>query len=169
MDHLRFSSVLCLFVCYLLLFSSICSADDEFRRRRERGGHFRSHRPQFSNDRVKSLRKRAANGSECIESKPAVIKAPKKNVFRQFSGDETQSVTRWLYQQKELALTHGYFSTRKNTLSQLELMIPNKTDVLAYIDGGGSEPGRYARAILNINSADEHTYNDILVGKTFSD
>ena len=171
MGRLRFSSVLCLFVCYLLLVSSLCSAEDEFRRRREKGGRHRSHtRPQFSNHRVNSHRKRAANGSECIESKPAAIKAPKKNVFRQFTGEETQSVTNWLYQQKELNLKKGLpFSSRHSALTQLELMIPNKTDVLAYLDGSGNEPARYARAIINVNSNVSHTWNDILVGMSFSD
>lgn len=131
MERLRLNCLFSLFVC-LLLFSSICSAQDEFRRRRHRGGHHRSHDlPTFSNNRGSSHRKRAVNGSECVESKPAVIKAPKKNVFRQFSGKETESVSKWLYQQKDLNLKTPNFTvfSDQNILYQLELMIPNKTDV----------------------------------------
>ena len=165
MERLRLSSVLHLFVCCLLFLSSVCSAEEEFRRARQKRGHERSHNlPQFSNSRANSHRKRAVNGSECIESKPAVIKAPKKNVFRQFSGNETQSVTRWLYQQKDLNLSHGY-SIRRNHLYTVELLIPNKTDVLAYIDGNGQEPARYAKATLNLVSNGQVTYEDIIVGE----
>ena len=40
---------------------------------------------------------------------------------------------------------------------------------MAYLDGDGDEPARYARVIFNMNSNNEHTYNDILVGEDCSD
>merc|ERR1711939_71314 len=43
-------------------------------------------------------------------------------------------------------------------------MVPNKTDVLAYIDGNATAPTRYAHAVLDIRATEEPTYTDILVG-----
>jgi primary-amine oxidase len=46
----------------------------------------------------------------------------------------------------------------------VELQHPNKTDALAYIDGSGPEPLRYARAVID-HKADENPYiQDILIG-----
>lgn len=46
----------------------------------------------------------------------------------------------------------------------IELMRPNKTDALAYVDGGGALPARYAHAVID-HRADENPYiQDILVG-----
>jgi primary-amine oxidase len=75
------------------------------------------------------------------------------------------AVEHWLHQQKDLNLNRGLsYSTHANQIWTVELQIPNKTDVLSYFDGGGSEPTRYARATLLMNSKDASTYNDILVG-----
>lgn len=149
---------------YLLLLSTVCSAELEleYRPRRHRGG--RSH-PQLSNAHTSLQKQRVVNGSECIEAKPSIIKAPKKNVWRQLSPNETSAIEHWLHQQKDLDLKRGYsYSTHGNVLLGLELQIPNKTDVLSYLDGEGKEPARYARVELNLNSKYASTYNDILVG-----
>lgn len=153
---------------YLLLLSTICSAELEleYRPRRHRDGRPHPHAlPQLSNARVSSPKPHAVNGSECIEAKPGLIKAPKQNVWTQLSPNETSAVEHWLHQQKDLDLKRGYsYSTHGNVLSSVELQIPNKTDVLSYFDGGGKEPARYARAELNLNSKHASTFNNILVG-----
>lgn len=43
-------------------------------------------------------------------------------------------------------------------------MIPNKTDVLAHIDGKGAAPTRYARVVLDNRATEEPYYSELLVG-----
>lgn len=46
----------------------------------------------------------------------------------------------------------------------VELMHPNKTDVLAYLDGNATAPTRYAHVVLDNRASVDPTYADILVG-----
>jgi len=46
----------------------------------------------------------------------------------------------------------------------VELQRPNKTDVLAYLDGSGPAPPKYAHVVLNIRATENPHYADILVG-----
>lgn len=46
----------------------------------------------------------------------------------------------------------------------VELNIPNKTDVLNFLDGNGPEPARYAHVVINHRSDEEAYFQDILVG-----
>ena len=160
--------MLCFALLCILLLSTVSSAESESRsgHRRHRGRRSHIERlPQLSKAHIRPQKQHAVNGSECIEAKPGVIKAPKKNVWAQLHGNETEAVMHWLHQQKDLDLAReGSYSTHKNLLDDVELQIPNKTDVLSYFDGGGPEPARYARATLNLNSKHASTYNDILVG-----
>ena len=166
MERLRSNSVLCLFTFWLLLLASFCSAESQFRRPPGRDRSKLHKLPQLSNaQRFSSHKKRAANGSECHDTKPGIIKAPKKNVWRQLSGNESDAITHWLHRQKDLDLNRGAsYASHGNDFVSVELQIPNKTDVLAYLDGDGSEPARYARALVIFNSKDESTYNYILAG-----
>jgi primary-amine oxidase len=43
-------------------------------------------------------------------------------------------------------------------------MIPNKTDVLAYIDNSGPVPARYVHVVLDVRATPDPHYADILVG-----
>ena len=160
-------SVLYLFAISLLLFPSFTSADAEYRLPpgRDKSKIRKGERlPQWSDRRVKAhaQAKRAApvNGSACIEAAPANIKAPKKNVWAQLAANETISVQHWLHQQTDLHITRGY-SDNGTHIAGLELQIPNKTDVLAYIDGNGAEPARYARTLLTVGQT---SFDYILVG-----
>jgi hypothetical protein len=160
------TSMFGVFLVCLLLLSTLCLADIEFRLPRGRDRSKTREQPQMSNaQRFSTHQKRAVNGSECIEAKPTVIKAPKKNVWRQLNGNETSAVSHWLHQQKELDLSREFsYSGRGNGLVSVELQIPNKTDVLAYLDGSGAEPPRYARALISMDSVTPSTYNYLLVG-----
>lgn len=46
----------------------------------------------------------------------------------------------------------------------IELMPPNKTDVLSYIDDDGAPPARYAHVILDNRATPDPNYQDILIG-----
>ena len=48
--------------------------------------------------------------------------------------------------------------------STLDIMSPNKTDVLGYLDGDSPPPTRFARVTLDNRAVDNATYQDILVG-----
>lgn len=46
----------------------------------------------------------------------------------------------------------------------VELMNPNKSDVLSYIDGSGLPPTRYAHVVLDYRASVNPYYADIIVG-----
>ncbi|GKT67922.1 copper amine oxidase [Colletotrichum tofieldiae] len=104
-----------------------------------------------------------ANTSEpgdCVPHSPLDIEAPKENIWSGLTGPEAAGVTEWLFAQKELNLTLS-----ENATSVLvELMQPNKSDALAYIDGGGPAPPRYAHVLLDFRATEDPEYQDILVG-----
>ena len=109
--------------------------------------------------------KREVNGSACVEISPPDFKAPKENVWSGLTDIETANVTKWLFEQKELNLsvTRGP-DEWDNTVLQVELMVPNKSDVLPYIDGNSSAPARYAQVTLDLRTTVDPTYTEILVG-----
>ena len=109
--------------------------------------------------------KRATENSTCDGAAPADFKAPHKNVWSGLTDKEAASVTTWLFAQTELNLTVAENATDwTNSILQVELMVPNKTDVLAYVDGDAQPPTRYAHVVLAMQASEHPTYNDILVG-----
>jgi primary-amine oxidase len=46
----------------------------------------------------------------------------------------------------------------------VEIMPPNKTDVVSYLDGHGVAPARYAHVIIDQRATLEPYYQDLLVG-----
>lgn len=109
--------------------------------------------------------KRQANGSACIDTAPGAFAAPKKNIWSGLTDQEAASVTKWLFQQKDLNLT----TTDKagewdNTILLVELMIPNKSDVLSFIDGYNKPPTRFAHVVLDHRASVDPYYADTLVG-----
>ena len=109
--------------------------------------------------------KRTLGNSTCHEAAPPDFNAPHQNVWSGLTSKEAASVTKWLFAQKELNLTVAENATDwTNSILQVELMIPNKTDVLAYVDGDAQPPTRYAHVVLAIQASEHPTYNYILVG-----
>lgn len=51
-----------------------------------------------------------------------------------------------------------------NSLLSLEHLMPNKTDALAYLDGNGPEPTRYAHALIVHRASEAPYYQDLIVG-----
>jgi primary-amine oxidase len=109
--------------------------------------------------------KRSVNGSACVETASANFSSPKANIWSGLTDYEAASVTAWLFQQSELNLTRSEDAGAwDNSILLMELMIPNKTDALSYIDGNASAPTRYAHVSLDLRASENPTYTDILVG-----
>ncbi|CAL3970449.1 unnamed protein product [Diplocarpon coronariae] len=90
----------------------------------------------------------AAPGAQAIEASHA-------NFWIELSSQETASVAAWLFSQSQYNLTVTADAGEwDNSLLLIELMPPNKTDVLAHIDSRGGAPARYAHP----------TYQDLLAG-----
>lgn len=128
----------------------------------ENGARSRLARSSFLN----KLSKRSVNASaECVASGPEDFQAPHPNVWAGLTDIEAANVTRWLFQHSGLNLTNSSKAGPwDNALLLVELNIPNKTDVLPYIDGNATAPERWAHAVLAIQATEEPTYSDILVG-----
>ncbi|KAG9040344.1 hypothetical protein FS837_000767 [Tulasnella sp. UAMH 9824] len=93
----------------------------------------------------------------CPSNRPITIKAPHENIWKPLTEEETLRVQEWLYDQKELNLTDfTKASLNDNSIWLIELITPNKTDAISYLDSysttqqnfNHSPLNRYARAIL---------------------
>ncbi|KAK0321282.1 hypothetical protein LTR82_007734 [Friedmanniomyces endolithicus] len=105
------------------------------------------------------------NGSACVETSPPDFQAPKENVWVGLTNWEAASVTQWLFAQADLNLTRSdNAGDWDNSVLLVELMMPNKSDVLPYVDGNATAPTRYAHVVLDLRATDSPTYSDILVG-----
>ncbi|KAK0820778.1 hypothetical protein LTR75_001364 [Friedmanniomyces endolithicus] len=105
------------------------------------------------------------NGSACVETSPPDFQAPKENVWDGLTNWEAASVTQWLFAQADLNLTRSDDAGDwDNSVLLVELMMPNKSDVLPYVDGNATAPTRYAHVVLDLRATDSPTYSDILVG-----
>ncbi|KAG9521807.1 putative membrane copper amine oxidase, partial [Aureobasidium melanogenum] len=116
--------------------------------------------------------KRWSNGTSaqpavtsCSDNNYTQVLAPKVNVWGGLTDVEAASVTRWLFAQPEFNLTVSDEAGEwDNTILLVELMHPNKTDVLDYLDNAGPVPDRYAHVVLDHRACEEPYYEDILVG-----
>ncbi|KAL6364234.1 hypothetical protein LRP88_02151 [Fusarium phalaenopsidis] len=114
--------------------------------------------------RSHSLR-RPSKRQGCSSGKEVTITAPSKNIFQGLTDHEYAQVTAYLHQQKELNLTAVVNSTSwDNVIVTLDLLQPNKTDALAYLEGRGPAPARYARATLQFNSQLQPYIQEYMVG-----
>ncbi|KAK5164741.1 uncharacterized protein LTR77_009404 [Saxophila tyrrhenica] len=100
----------------------------------------------------------------CTVPRAPSIDAPKKNVWGFLTRDERKGLRKYL---GELNKNHAFPNTTLVDLGTAELMIPNKTDVLRYLDNNGPEPERYASVALYENFGTKKgspQYSTILVG-----
>jgi len=79
------------------------------------------------------------------------VSAPKPNPFVALSQDEIDAVTSWLLSPDQgLNLTdtsNPSISLSDNYIWHVDVLKPNKTDIISYLDGNGTVP-RYARVAL---------------------
>ncbi|KAF4342275.1 multidrug resistance [Fusarium beomiforme] len=84
---------------------------------------------------------------------------------RSLTDEEYAQVTAFLHKQKELNLTAVANSTSwDNVIVTMDLLQPNKTDALAYLEGHSPAPVRYARATLQFNSQVQPYIQEYMVG-----
>ncbi|WEW60662.1 DUF1965 and Cu_amine_oxid domain-containing protein [Emydomyces testavorans] len=115
--------------------------------------------------------------STCDHNKVVNTKAPLKNVFSELESVEVAAVTSFLHNQPELNLTIAKNATRRvvsfaashgwswdNTIGLVELLQPNKSDALPYLNGNGPAPRRYARAAIKFQATEEPYIQDYMVG-----
>jgi len=106
-----------------------------------------------------------SSSPSCSDNHALGVTAPKTNIWGGLSDIEAASVTRWLFSRPELNLTTTDDAGEwDNSILLVELMQPNKTDALSYIDGSGTAPARWAHVMLDKRATTNPTYDDILVG-----
>ncbi|TLD30725.1 hypothetical protein PspLS_03075 [Pyricularia sp. CBS 133598] len=108
------------------------------------------------------------NGSTCPAPKTERTKAAKANPFQALSQDEVDSVLRWVSDPAQglnlTSLTAQNLSQTDNYVWHVEVLKPNKTDVLAYLDGGASSVPRHARVVINEGGRDVPRVAEYYVG-----
>ncbi|KAI8241344.1 hypothetical protein K4K57_000053 [Colletotrichum sp. SAR 10_99] len=113
-------------------------------------------------------KRQLSNSSEpadCVVHDPNDVDAPKENIWSGLTGPEAAGVTEWLFAQTELNLTQSENATSwDNTIVLVELMAPNKSEALAYIDGSAAAPARYAHVLIDFSASEDPEYQDIIVG-----
>ncbi|KAJ0109324.1 amine oxidase catalytic domain-containing protein [Diaporthe amygdali] len=100
---------------------------------------------------------RQAGGGVCQVTQPTVG-APHRNIWAGLTNQEMADALDFLYKSKELNLTIDGGSLA------IDLLQPNKTDVLPFLAGGGIAPPRYARATLAFGSSPEPYIQEYIVG-----
>ncbi|OCL04443.1 amine oxidase catalytic domain-containing protein [Glonium stellatum] len=112
------------------------------------------------------LKKRQPAGSGiCATGNRALFTAPQKNIFLGLTDLEAASATSFLHSQSNLNLTAATNATSwDNIILGLELLQPNKSDALSYLDSGAPAPGRYARATVQFGATDEPYIQEWMVG-----
>lgn len=119
---------------------------------------------------LKGLRRWTNNTSAspeptCIDSSASGIIAPKTNIWNGLTDQEAASVAKWLLTKSDLNLTTADDAGEwDNSILLIELMQPNKSDALSYIDGIGAPPTRYAHVVIDHRASVDPYYGDILVG-----
>ncbi|KAK6992126.1 amine oxidase [Favolaschia claudopus] len=94
-----------------------------------------------------------------------VTVAPKENIFISLTNDEAASVISFLHNQTELNLTSAVDAGAwDNAIEVLDLVQPNKTDALHYLDHNGAVPPRYAVARIAFGATEEPYHQDFIVG-----
>ena len=113
----------------------------------------------------------SANGASTSTSCTSPFKQNLKmdgepNIFQDLSEGELTAVHKYLQEQASLNLTIFEKATlNDNFVYGVELFLPNKDDVLKYLDSGGSKPQRRARAIVFHGSANEPFVREYIVEK----
>ncbi|KAL8685663.1 MAG: hypothetical protein Q9218_007622 [Villophora microphyllina] len=122
--------------------------------------------PQHGNERRAPVERRQGPGSTgCGSSSQLSVKAPKSNIFAGLTNDEAAAVTSFLHDQKDLNLTAASNATSwDNKILTVELLQPNKSDAISYLDSTSQAPVRQARAILRFGATLEPYLQEYVVG-----
>ncbi|KAF7315690.1 Amine oxidase [Mycena indigotica] len=92
-------------------------------------------------------------------------KAPKENIFISLTDDEAAAVISFLHKQPALNLTATANATAwDNAIEVIDLVQPNKTDALAFLDHNEPAPPRYALARIAFGATQHPYLQDFIVG-----
>ncbi|KAJ7199635.1 putative copper amine oxidase [Mycena pura] len=106
-----------------------------------------------------------ATSSESSTTFNPVAAAPRANIFISLTDDEAASVISFLHNQTALNLTAvADAGPWDNAIEVIDLVQPNKTDALNYLDNNGPVPARYAVARIAFGATDEPYLQDLIVG-----
>ena len=96
---------------------------------------------------------------------PPTTTAEKSNVWASLSFDEAASVKAWLHQQPSLNLTAVEDAGEwDNQILTVDTLVPKKADALAYLDGDGDLPERWAHASIVFGQYEEPYVQTFRVG-----
>jgi primary-amine oxidase len=91
--------------------------------------------------------------------------AGKANIWAALSYDEAASVKDYLHKQPSLNLTAAEDAGEwDNHILVVDTIVPNKTDALAYLDGSGAQPDRWALASIVFGQYEEPYVQTFAVG-----
>ncbi|RPA84961.1 copper amine oxidase [Ascobolus immersus RN42] len=87
----------------------------------------------------------------CAASVDPVVTAPKENIFLDFSNDEIKELLKYIHDPAQgLNLTkYPDAGPWDNHVTVTEYIVPNKTAAVAYLDGCGPKPDKYARVVVS--------------------
>nr|XP_018261712.1 uncharacterized protein I303_06153 [Kwoniella dejecticola CBS 10117]OBR83870.1 hypothetical protein I303_06153 [Kwoniella dejecticola CBS 10117] len=104
------------------------------------------------------------DSTDTSSSSPSTT-APKHNIWNSLSNDEAADVIGFLHSQDDLNLTAvDDAGAWDNTILVVDILPPNKTDALGYLDGDGEKPDRWAVASLLFGATEEPYAQDWVVG-----
>lgn len=88
------------------------------------------------------------------------------NIWEDLSDEETISIISWLHSPSQhLGLTAVQDATFKDDfIFVTELLRPNKTDAVAFLDASAAPPHRYARVTIKRNSIEQASIDEYVVG-----
>jgi primary-amine oxidase len=93
-------------------------------------------------------------------------KAPRENIWADLDDSEFQDILNYLYTvPNDLNLTRTANATSwNNHIAFIEVLVPNKTDALHYLDSNEVVPPRYARLIVNHGATQQAAIMEYSIG-----
>ncbi|KAJ3749653.1 copper amine oxidase [Lentinula detonsa] len=84
------------------------------------------------------------------------VSAPYANIWQELTNDEAADVIAFLHNQTNLNLTAAADAgSWDNSVMRVEIVTPNKTDVLPFVDNSQRKPERWARAAIWVGATTE--------------
>ncbi|CAK5268221.1 unnamed protein product [Mycena citricolor] len=106
----------------------------------------------------------------CADTAPIPITAPRENVWANFGREEAAALREWVSTKTEidgqLVKFTGVMAAADfdNAIQVIENFPPPKDATLAYLDGAGPEPERFAKVILNLGGLSPPRIGRYLLG-----
>lgn len=105
--------------------------------------------------------RRSLNSSSAVPS----VTAPHSNIWNSLENEEVVGLLGWLYTSSGLNLTvNTKAGPWDNTVGITEILHPNKTHALAYLDGGGPLPIKNARVEIFFGANESAYTQNFVVG-----